>query len=376
MLFMAIYALFPALITVYFSGGCIMSKSQSVQNKKFDVGGQAVMEGVMMRSPNATAVTVRRPDGSMVTKLTPFVPLKEKHPWMGKPFIRGVVNMCTMLYYGMNTLSDSTKMLGILDEEPTKFEKWLAKKLGKGVDKIVMALAIILAVALSLGLFMALPAGLESVLKSAGVGPVGYTLLSGLLKVALLLGYMFLVGFVPDIRRTFQYHGAEHKSVHCQESGLSLTPANAQTFSRLHPRCGTAFLLIVFVISILLFLVLNIVLPINNFFLRFLFHLAMLPVVAGVSYEVLMGLAHSSSRSACILRAPGMQMQRLTTREPDESMLECAIVSVNVVLNGFPEGTPKTPEGWGIFRTYDESEPGHVFAAPGGEEEAAGPAEA
>ena len=342
MLFRAIYALFPALITVFFSGGCIMSKSQSVQNKKFDVGGQAVMEGVMMRSPNATAVTVRRPDGSMVTKLTPFVPLKEKHPWMGKPFIRGVVNMCTMLYYGMNTLSDSTKMLGILDEEPTKFEKWLAKKLGKGVDKIVMALAIILAVALSLGLFMALPAGLESVLKSAGVGPVGYTLLSGLLKVALLLGYMFLVGFVPDIRRTFQYHGAEHKSVHCQESGLPLTPANAQTFSRLHPRCGTAFLLIVFVISILLFLVLNIVLPINNFFLRF----------------------------------PGMQMQRLTTREPDESMLECAIVSVNVVLNGFPEGTPKTPEGWGIFRTYDESEPGHVFAAPGGEEEAAGPAEA
>ena len=341
-----------------------MSQSQSVQNKKFDVGGQAVMEGVMMRSPNATAVTVRRPDGTMVTKLTPFVPLKEKHPWMGKPFIRGVVNMCTMLYYGMNTLSDSTKMLGILDEEPSRFEKWLAKKLGKGVDKIVMAFAIILALVLSLGIFMALPAGLESILKSAGVGPVGYTLLGGLLKVILLLGYMFLVGFVPDIRRTFQYHGAEHKSVHCQEAGLPLTPENAQTFSRLHPRCGTAFLLIVFVISILLFLVLNVVFPIGNFFLRFLFHLAMLPIVAGVSYEVLMGLAHSDSRAACALRAPGMQMQRLTTREPDASMLECAIVSVNVVLNGFPEGTPKTPEGWGIFRSYDQSEPGYVFQAP------------
>ena len=341
-----------------------MSQSQSVQNKKFDVGGQAVMEGVMMRSPSATAVTVRRPDGTMVTKLTPFVPLKEKHPWMGKPFIRGIVNMCTMLYYGMNTLSDSTKMLGILDEEPTKFEKWLAKKLGKGVDKIVMAFAIILALVLSLGIFMALPAGLESILKSAGVGPVGYTLLGGLLKVILLLGYMFLVGFVPDIRRTFQYHGAEHKSVHCQEAGLPLTPENAQTFSRLHPRCGTAFLLIVFVISILLFLVLNVVFPIGNFFLRFLFHLAMLPIVAGVSYEVLMGLAHSDSRGACVLRAPGMQMQRLTTREPDASMLECAIVSVNIVLNGFPEGTPKTPEGWGIFRSYDQSEPGYVFNAP------------
>ena len=337
------------------------NQSHPVQNIKFDVGGQAVMEGVMMRSPNATAVTVRRPDGTMVTKLTPFVPLKEKHPWMGKPFIRGVINMGTMLYYGMNTLSDSTKMLGILDEEPTKFEKWLAEKLGKGVDKIVMFFAILLAAVLSLGLFMALPAGLESLLKGAGVGPVGYTLLGGLLKVALLLGYMFLVGFVPDVRRTFQYHGAEHKSVHCQESGLPLTPENAQTFSRLHPRCGTAFLLIVFVISILLFLVLNIILPISNFFLRFLFHLAMLPVVAGVSYEVLMGLAHSNSKGACILRAPGMQMQRLTTREPDPSMLECAIVSVNVVLNGFPDGTPKTPEGWGIFRSYTESEPGYVF---------------
>ncbi len=341
-----------------------MNYSQPANTKKFDVGGQAVMEGVMMRSPNASAVTVRRSDGTMVTKLTPFVPLKDKHPWMGKPFIRGIINMCTMLYYGMNTLSDSTKMLGLLDEEPTKFEKWLAEKLGKGVDKIVMFFAVLLAVILSLGIFMALPAGLESVLKSAGIGPVGYTLIGGLLKVILLLGYMFLVGYVPEIRRTFQYHGAEHKSVHCHESGLPLTPENAQTFSRLHPRCGTAFLLIVFVISVLLFLILNIILPINHFFLRFLFHLAMLPIVAGVSYEVLMGLAHSDSGFSRILRMPGMQMQRLTTREPDDSMLECAIVSVNIVLNGFPEGTPKTPEGWGVFHSYHESEPGYVFTQP------------
>ena len=166
-----------------------MIHTSAQQEKKFDVGGQAVMEGVMMRSPNATAVTVRRPDGTMVTKLSPFVPLKEKYPWMGKPFIRGVVNMCTMLYYGMNTLSDSTKMLGILDEEPTKFEIWLSKKLGKGVDKIVMGVAIVLAVALSLGIFMALPAGLESILKNAGMGPVGYTLLGGLLKVAPVVGF-------------------------------------------------------------------------------------------------------------------------------------------------------------------------------------------
>ena len=330
------------------------------QDQHFDVGGQAVMEGVMMRSPTATAVTVRRPDGTMVTKLTPFVPLKDKHPWMGKRFIRGIINMGTMLYYGMNTLEDSTKMLGMLDEEPTRFEKWLAKKLGKGVDKIVMAFAIILAVILSVALFIALPAGVESLLRSAGMSTLGYTLIGGLVKILILIGYMAFCGFIPDVRRTFQYHGAEHKSVHCHESGLPLTPENAATFSRLHPRCGTAFLLIVFSISILLFLVLNVLVPISNFFLRFLFHLAMLPIVAGISYEVLMGLAHSGSRAACILRWPGMQMQRLTTREPDEKMLECAIVSVNVVLNGIPSHAPKTPEGWAVFTDYHESEPGYV----------------
>ena len=324
------------------------------------VGGQAVMEGVMMRLGGETAVTVRRPDGTMVTSLSHMTLPKDKHPWMGYPFIRGVINMATMLYYGMNTLNTSTQMLGILDEEPTKFEKWLSKKLGKGIDKVVMAVAIVLAVLLSVGLFIAIPAGIESLCKASGMSPLGYTLLGGLVKIAILVGYMILVARVPDIRRTFQYHGAEHKSVHCQEAGMPLTPENAQTFSRLHPRCGTAFLLIVFSISILLFLVLNILLPINNYFLRLLFHLAMLPIVAGTSYEVLMGLAHSESGIARILRWPGLQMQRLTTREPDSSMLECAIVSVNVVLYGLPAHARKTPEGWAILQDYRESEKGYV----------------
>ena len=239
----------------------------------------------------------------------------------------------------------------MLDEEPTKFEKWLARKLGKGIDKIVMAFAIILAVILSVVLFIAIPAGVESLLRGAGMSTIGYTLIGGLVKILILVGYMIFCACVPEVRRTFQYHGAEHKSVHCHESSLSLTPGNAQTFSRLHPRCGTAFLLIVFVISILLF---------SNFFVRFLFHLAMLPIVAGVSYEVLMGLAHSNSTIARILRWPGLQMQRLTTREPDESMLECAIVSVNVVLNGIPDHAKRTPEGWAVFTDYRQSEPGYI----------------
>ncbi len=336
--------------------------NRTEQNEHFDVGGQAVLEGVMMRSPSATAVTVRRPDGSMVTKLTPFVPLKQKHPWMGKPFIRGIINMGTMLYYGMNTLEDSTKMLGVMDEEPTRFEKWLARKTGKSVEKIVMGVAIVLAVVLALGLFMLAPHLFVSFLKNAGVPKIGAELAGGGLRILLLVGYMVFCGFVPDVRKTFQYHGAEHKSVHCQESGKALTPENAKEFSRLHPRCGTAFLLIVFLISIVLSICIQTcLLPDSmNSVLRFLSRLATLPIVAGISYEVLMGLAHSKSRLACVLRWPGMQMQRLTTREPDEKMLECAIVSVNVVLHGIPEHTPKTPEGWAVFRDYRESEPGYV----------------
>lgn len=336
--------------------------SKDTDQKKFDVGGQAVLEGVMMRSPNATAVTVRRPDGSMVTKLTPFVPLKDKYPLVGKPFIRGIVNMATMLYYGMNTLEDSTKMLGLLDEEPSRFEKWLSEKTGKSVDKIVMGVAIVLAVALAVGLFMLLPHLFVGFLKNtAGVAKIWAELAGGGLRILLLVGYMIFCGMVPDVRKTFQYHGAEHKSVHCHESGKHLTPENAKAFSRLHPRCGTAFLLIVFLVSIILSVcVQNYLIPENTHsVLRFLARLAMLPVVAGISYELLMGLAHSKSRLACVLRWPGMQMQRLTTREPDEKMLECAIVSVNIVLNGFPEGCKKTSEGWGVFRSFVESEPGY-----------------
>ena len=332
--------------------------------KPLHIGGQAVMEGVMMRAPNSMAITVRRPDGTMVTQYSAFVPVSEKHPWMGKRFLRGIVNMITMLYYGMNTLSASTKMLGVLDEEPTKFEKWLSKHFKIGIDKVVMAVAIVLAVALSVGLFIALPAALETLLKKFGMPAIGYTLLSGVLKIAILAIYLYFSGKVPEVGRTFMYHGAEHKSVFCFENKKELTPENAEHYSRLHPRCGTAFLLIVLSISILLFLVLNILVPISNFFLRFLFHIAMLPIVAGLSFEVLMSLADSDSPLANALRWPGLQMQRLTTREPDRSMLECAIVSVNVALHGLPEHAEKTPEGWALLHSFRESEPGYVPPEP------------
>ena len=341
-----------------------MSEKKSIQYK--DIGGQAVMEGVMMKSPDAIAISVRRPDGTIVVKRKEYTPLAKKHPWMGWPIIRGVINMGMMLASGMSTLQESTEMLGIMDEEPTKFEKWLAEKLGKGIDKIVMGVAVILAVFLSVGLFIMIPAAVESGLMALGVTGTPATIIGGIVKILILIGYMIFCGFVPDVRRTFQYHGAEHKTVYCNENGLPLTPENAAQFTTLHPRCGTAFLLIVFIISMLLFLVVG--RGISVYIWRFMLHLALLPVVAGISYEVLKGLAHADGPIVRALRWPGLQMQRLTTRQPDLGMLEVAIVSMNVALHGLPENAPKTPEGYTVLHSYKESEPGYVFPAEAAEQ--------
>ena len=338
-----------------------MKKEKNTSCPRVDIGGQAVMEGVMMKAPRAIAVSVRRPDHTIVTKLTPYTPITEKHKWMGLPVIRGVVNFVHMLTMGMNTLQQSTDMLGIMDEEPTKFEKWLSKKLGKGIDKIVMATAIVLAVILSIGLFFVIPElvarGLKALMPDPGMNWL-INLLSGIVRILILIGYILFCCTVPDVRRTFQYHGAEHKTVYCNENGLPLTPENAQTFSTLHPRCGTSFLLIVFVISIVLFTLVGY--QGTNYFLRLGSRLLLLPVVAGISYEVLKGLAHSKGKIVEWLRWPGMQMQRLTTKEPTPEMLEVAIVSMNVALHGLPEGCETTPEGYTIIRDYRVTDPAYV----------------
>lgn len=330
-----------------------MSSKQT--QKRVDIGGQAVMEGVMMKAPDAIAVSVRRPDGTIVTKRRDYIPLSRKHRWMGWPFIRGMVNFVTMLSMGMGVLQESTDMLGILDEEPTRFEKWLAKKLGKGIDKIVMGTAIVLAVVLSIGLFFVIPELVAQLLRKGISQNWLVNLLSGLVRILILIAYILFCGAVPDVRRTFEYHGAEHKTVYCNEHNLPLTPENAQQFTTLHPRCGTSFLLIVFVISIVMFTLVGY--QGSNYFLRLGSRLLLLPVVAGISYEVLKGLAHSECTFARVLRWPGMQMQRLTTRQPTNEMLEVAIVSMNVALHGLPEGCETTPEGYTIIHDYRVADP-------------------
>jgi uncharacterized protein YqhQ len=335
-------------------------KEKPERVKRVDIGGQAVMEGVMMKGPEAVAIAVRRPDHTIVVRRDTYVSPAKKHPWMGWPFVRGAVSLLTMLSMGMTTLQQSTDMLGVLDEEPTKFELWLSKKLGKGVDKIVMATAVVLAVVLSVGLFFALPELFAKLLKSFWPdGSMSWlvNLLSGILRILILIGYILFCALVPDVRRTFEYHGAEHKTVYCHEHGLPLTPENAQKFSTLHPRCGTSFLLLVFVISIVLFTLVGY--QGNSFVWRLLSRLLLLPVVAGVSYEALKGLAHRASRMARALRWPGLQRQRLPTRPPTDEMLECAIASMNAALHGIPARARRTPEGWAVLRSYAESDPAY-----------------
>lgn len=206
---------------------------------RVDIGGQAVLEGVMMKAPDAIAISVRRPNGTIVTRRTPYEPLSKKHPWMGWPIVRGIVNFVTMLSMGMSVLQQSTDMLGMLDEEPSKFEKWLSQKLGKGIDKIVMAVAIVLAVVLSIGLFFVIPELFARLLKAWMPDPSSnwlINLLSGILRILILIGYILFCAKVPDVRRTFEYHGAEHKTVYCNEHGLPLTPETRSS----SPRCTRA----------------------------------------------------------------------------------------------------------------------------------------
>ena len=324
------------------------------KQQRVDIGGQAVLEGVMMRSPEYVALAVRRPDGSIVVKRDPYISPAKKHKWMGLPFIRGAVSMVTMLGTGMKTLEESAKMGGQEEEEPTKFEKWLAAKLGKGVDKVVMGLAIVLALCLYLGLFVLLPNLIIKLFPATASG--GMLLLknlaSGLVRTAILIGYMIAVRRVPEMMRVFRYHGAEHKTVYNHEAEIELTPQNAKQFSRLHPRCGTSFLLLTFILSIVFYSIVDVVIlqltGIDlgaHYFARILSRVLLLPCVAGISYEALKGLAHNESKVCRTLRKPGMALQLLPTAEPDESMLEVAIVSMKAALGDMPEG-PTTPEGY------------------------------
>lgn len=297
------------------------------------VGGQAVMEGVMMKSPTGVALAVRCADGTIATRYDNWTTKAQKGTFWGLPIIRGVVTFIESLTTGMNTLTESAKLAGEdIEEEPTKFEKWLSEKLGKSVESVVIGIAVILAVALSVGLFFMLPLGISSLIfgKAASVAGVWKSLTEGLVRLIIFIGYIAFCSSIKDVKRTFMYHGAEHKTIACYEAEEELTPENAAKHSRLHPRCGTNYLFLVMAVSILFFAAIG---WNANFAVRLAMRIAFLPVVAGLSYEVLRLAARYDNWFTRIIRAPGMALQRITTKEPTPDMLEVAIAAFNLAMD-------------------------------------------
>lgn len=295
--------------------------------KKTSIGGQALIEGIMMRGPVLTSMATRMPDGSIDVE-TWNTHKGSKTPWTRKtPFIRGIFNMVDSMVVGYHCLMKSAEKAGV-EEEPTKFDKWLEKKLGHNMMKVLGGFAAVLGVALAAVLFIFIPTGLSSLLKPLIGTGVGLSLIEGLIKVIILVGYMWLCSRMKDMRRVFEYHGAEHKSVTCYEAGLPLTVENVRPQRRFHPRCGTSFLFLVVFISIIV----GSFISWDNPAIRMLLKLALIPVVVGISYELIKLAGRSDGILTRIISAPGMWLQHITTCEPDDGQIECAIAALEAVI--------------------------------------------
>ncbi len=292
------------------------------------IGGQAVMEGVMMMGEKHYSVSVRKQDGTISSEIFDHVSLTEKNKFCGLPFIRGVVRFVESLSVGIKTLDYSADFY--VEEEDTGKEKSEAeKKKEQRRDNIISTFTIILAFILAIGLFVALPMLLSRLLLRYVINaPYLIGVLEGLMRMLIFLCYLILVSKVKDIRRTFEYHGAEHKTINTFEDDVPLTVENVRNRSRFNRRCGTSFLFIIMLISMLIFSFVQITEPLP----RFLIHLALIPVIAGISYEVLRLSSRSSSKIIAALTAPGLWIQRITTKEPDDEEIATAISSVRKLM--------------------------------------------
>lgn len=291
------------------------------------VGGQAVLEGVMMKSGDDVNLAVRSEDGSITTHATVFTSLRKKYKICRVPLIRGCVNFVESMMLSMNTLTHSMEMLGIEDDEPeTKFDKWISEKLGDKMFQIISAIGMVLGLVLGIGLFLLLPTyatkGLD-MLTGGHIGPFR-SIIEGLIRMAIFVGYVWLVSLMPEIRRTYEYHGAEHKSVACFEAGLPLTPENAAKCTRFHPRCGTSFIFVMLIISVIV----NSFLTWDNMLIRVASKLITLPLIVGLGFEFIMYAGKHDNLFTKIVSAPGLWMQRITTKEPDEKQLSVAIEAI------------------------------------------------
>ena len=302
------------------------------------IGGQALIEGILMRGPEKQAIVVRDQEGNLVEKVEELRFIKDRYPVLGLPLVRGTVNFLGAMVSGVKALMYSADFYPEEEvSQPSKFELWLEKHLSsKKLESAVVALAVVLGVGLSVFLFMVLPTFLTGGLLRLFPGfPMwGRNLTEGILKVLIFLVYLIFCSRQKDIYRVFQYHGAEHKTIFCYEAGLPLTVENVRIQPRHHPRCGTSFLFVVIFVSILFSSVVFGIWPMTNVWLRTGVHLLLLPLVVGVTYEFnrWVGRHVQENALAKILTAPGMWMQNFTTNEPDDGMIECAIRSLELVL--------------------------------------------
>lgn len=296
---------------------------------KTSVGGQALLEGIMMKGPFKSAMAVRKPDGEIdlsvwdTKKLTGIRKV---------PFIRGTFNFIDTLIQGYDCLMKSAEISG-QEEEPDKFELWLNKVFGKAAGAVFSAVVTVIAAVLAVGLFFGLPALIAGFAGNYIENTVALSAIEGCIKIALFFVYIIGVSKMEDIRRTFMYHGAEHKTIFCYEKGLELTVENVRKQKRFHPRCGTSFLLIVLIVSILV----SSVITWENVFVRVLLKVLMLPVTVGISYEIIKFAGKHDNWFTKIISAPGLWFQRFTTQEPDDNMIEVAIAAVKPVLPENPE---------------------------------------
>ncbi|MEY8231157.1 DUF1385 domain-containing protein [Oscillospiraceae bacterium 50-16] len=299
-------------------------------------GGQALIEGIMMRGPRKQAVVVRRPDGQLEIQEKELTFLKDRFPVLGWPLIRGVVNFCGSMYNGVTSLMFSAQFVpeeGEEEEEPSKFEVWLDKRLGsEGAAKLFITLAVILGMAMSIGLFFLLPTLLGTAVTMVTDSMLVRNIAESFLKILIFVAYLALCSRMGEMKRVFSYHGAEHKTIFCYEAGLPLTVENVRVQPRHHPRCGTSFLFMVIAISILVSTAVFSVWPVYHPILRFLAHLAMLPLIVGVSYEFNRWAGRHDGPVTRILTAPGLWLQNFTTFEPDDSMIEVGIRALELVL--------------------------------------------
>lgn len=325
------------------------------RKKCTSIGGQAVMEGVMMRGNLAMATAVRDNEGQIQIESERLTPPEKRSKFSRLPFIRGVVNFVRSLVDGNRILMRSADVLMTDDEQPSKAEKWLQEKHKIDVSGIINGFSVFLGVLLALGIFLALPQFITGFLPfdktSTGWDGVWFNLIEGGIRLGIFILYILLISLIPSLRRVFMYHGAEHKTITCYEKGEELTVENVRKCSRVHDRCGTTFLFLVMVVSILVFSLANVavgawlygILPENlHGIARFVFKMLLLPVVAGVSYEILRLLSKTKSKIFYIFKLPGLLLQRLTTREPDDGMIECAIKAFQTVMD--MEADPTIPE--------------------------------